>query len=196
MRNPISLTQEFDNKESEEYLTVPSSVDEAFSVPNRNWNGLIEDYNSINTKKFFLTPLNCKSIVEHVKRGISPQYMFKNLGFSKPRYHTIISGAAELEERFEILYNKENLTEEETEEFQSLLRHPLRILMMDVLRAEGLADLLLWNKFLEKADGNPQILESLMKARFREVFAERTPEATGINVQIKLGGDDDWIKKV
>lgn len=193
-REQTSLVREFNESNSVD-IQLPSKTEDTFVIPTRNWNGLIDSYNSSHKKKFELTALECKSIIEYIKRGNPAMGLFKAFGISKSRFSTFAQNAVDLEEQFELLRNKENLSEEEESEFHDLLRHPLRILMSDIIRAEGVADVLLWEKFNEKAiGGNNELLLTIMKARFKEIFSEKTPEATSTNIQINVSAG--WVDKL
>ncbi len=186
-------------KSNEDLEIIPDKASQAFIVPTRNWNNLVENFNRLNKKKFPFTALQCKSIIEYVKRGIPPQQIFKGLGYSKAKYGTLLQGGTELEEEFQLLVSKEDFTEEEAEKLQVLMQHPLRILMGDLIRAEGVSDILLWEAFNEKATGkiiNTDILLTLMKAKFKEVFSEKPSEHGSVNIEVKIGGAEKWIETI
>jgi len=170
---------------------IPSpreQLEQDFDIPKRPWEVLIDTYNSKNKRKFPFTPLQCSSIVEWTKQGAYPKSIFKAVGKESmfTRWKTI---ALDMEERLEILNTKDVLTSEEFEEFQSITKHPLRILMNDIARAEGLSEMMDWSLFNEKATVQPELLMAKMRAKFKEVFSEKTSDASSLNVQINVGGN-------
>lgn len=193
MREQGALMREF-NEPEELVLEEGESIVDVFRLPARNWNLLIDSFNAATRRKFPLSALQCRIVVEYAKKGIPPQFIFKTLGISPARYSSMRSRYLEIEERLEALAGKESLSEEEFDEFQQILRHPLRVLMSDIERAEGAADLADWETFNEMASKVPEIQVTKMKAKFKEMFSDRQGDAGNVNVQINLGGD--FIKDI
>jgi hypothetical protein len=194
MREQTSLIKNFDLNEDEDLVAnVENSVELnaglAFKLPTRNWNHLIDNYNATNKRKFQFTPLQCKFIIEYEKKGVPPKYMFKTLGVSAQRYGNFILKASELNDRLEILSSKESLTDSEYTELHSVMRNPLRLLMSDIVRAEGVADLFDWEQFNRMAASYPEVQLTKMKAKFKDMFADKNSDSGGISVNINLGGD-------
>lgn len=174
-------------------LSNKEQLSEDFQIPKRPWEVLISSYNSKNKRKFPFTALQCSAIIEWTKMGIYPKSIFKACG-KESMYGRWKTTALDMEERLEILNTKDTLSAEEFEEFQNIIRNPLRILMSDISRAEGLSELVLWNLFNEKAITQPELLMAAMKAKFKEVFSEKNADASNLNVQILVGGD--WAEKL
>lgn len=193
MREQGALMREF-NEPEELVLEEGESIVDVFRLPARNWNLLIDSFNAATRRKFPLSALQCRIVVEYAKKGIPPQFIFKTLGISAARYSSMRSRYLEIEERLEALAGKESLSEEEFDEFQQIMRHPLRVLMSDIERAEGAADLADWETFNEMASKVPEIQVTKMKAKFKEMFSDRQGDAGNVNVQINLGGD--FIKDI
>lgn len=189
--------QEFDESESTVTLAVPGSdsVIETLAVPQRSWAALIDSYNKVNKRRFQLTPVQCEGILEHVKRGQPVKNVFKAYGVSIQKYTHWQARFNELEDRLEYLRSKPDLTELEGEEFHVIMRHPLRILLSDIERAEGIADLLMWERFNEMAERGATDMKAMqMKARFKEAFTEKQQDTGGFNVQINVGGN--WVEEL
>lgn len=203
MREQTSLTKQFD--EQQEIVAEPLErtrregerdplVLKSFKLPVRNWELLIDDYNSANKRKFPFTALQCKVLIEYVKRGIPPKYLFKTIGISSQAFGNLTSKANELETKLNELGSKDSLSEEEFDTFNQLLRNPYRILLSDISRAEGLADLFDWESFNEMARVQPDVLMAKMRSKFKDVFSDKDQAAQGVNIQINLGGD--WISEL
>jgi len=69
MREQTALIKEFN---SQEPLVVENEElsSEAFKIPLRNWNAIVDNYNSSNRKKFYFDALECRQIIEYVKPKI------------------------------------------------------------------------------------------------------------------------------
>lgn len=184
----VSEPLERKKREDEKQLQVLDS----FKLPSRNWEVLIDDFNKSSKSKFPLTSLQCKVIVEYVKRNIPVEFLFKTLGINKQRYNTLVGKAREMEEALETLAIKPSLSDDEYDQFQMLMRNPLRILISDIERAEGLADLADWERFNDESMKNVDLMMAKMKSKFRERFSERQESQGSINVQINVGGD--WVE--
>lgn len=195
MREASSLVKAFDLNEEEDLVVDESgkSID-AFKLPNRNWNLLIDSYNSSHKRKFPFSPLQCKVIIEFVKKGVPPKYIFQTLGVNAQRYGHMVNTATDLDEKLEILATKAELSEDEYALLNDYLRHPLRVLMNDISRAEGVANLGDWETFNEMSVKQPEVLMAKMRAKFKDVFTEKDMGAGSVNVQINLGGD--WIQEL
>ncbi len=181
-------------KLDEDFTQEAATLAETFRIPVRNWNSIVESYNSLNKKKFPFTSLQCKLLVEYVKKGIPPYYIFKTLGVTKQRYGTMMNNFVEMESRYEQLATKDELSEDEFVEFRKIANHPLRILLSDLERAEGAADLADWEKFNEHAATLSDFHLIKMKTKFKDIFSDKQQDAAGFNVQINLGGN--WIEDV
>ncbi len=203
MIEPTALTKQFDS--SEELVSEPrerkkregeveSIVSDSVRLPTRNWNALISDYNAANKKKFPFSALDCKFIVEFVKKGQHPDIIFNSLGFSNTRFSNMVTNAFQYDERLEKLAGKENLTDEEYDEFNSLLRHPTRVLMSDIARASGICAMMDWELFNEESRRQPDLLMSKMRSKFRDKFSEKDASANGANIQINIAGD--WLERL
>lgn len=189
MRETTALTRTFDSEDQELINEYADDSKEKFILPHRNWNNIIDDYNSANKKKFSLTPLQCRTIIEMVKKSVPPRNIFKAMRISNAKFYTLALEAQETEERLQVLNAKETLTDEEFEEFQRLMRHPVRVLMMDVEQAEGISEVLDWEKFNDNVDKHPEVQFAKMKARFKDYFAEKTTDVPNQNVVVVLGGN-------
>lgn len=189
MRETTTLVKSFDSDDVELVNEMSSTAGDKFILPNRNWNNIIEDYNANNKKKFPLTSLECRTIIEYVKKSVPPKHIFKAMGISNSKYGILSTQAQEAEDKLQDLNAKEFLTDEEFEIFQLLLRHPMRILMVDVARAEGISELMDWEKFNDNVDKYPEAQFMKMKARFKDYFSDKSTEAPNYNVTIALGGD-------
>lgn len=187
LKEDTNLLQE----DAQDLVEMSDSVAEAFRLPERNWNLIIRDYNSKTDKKFPYSPLECKVILEHVKRGQIPKIIFQGLGTSIQKYTFLVQRAEYLEEEIERLRAKESLTEDEVTALHNAQRNPIRILMGDVKRAEALCSLSEWEKFNEFAANQPDMKAMQMKAKYKEIFGESQRESGGYNVQIQIGGD--WL---
>jgi hypothetical protein len=190
-RESTALINEFDRSE-ELVQDYEPSVADAFLLPERNWERIIDSYNAANKRKFPFTPLQCKLILEYVKKGQPVKNIFKSIGVSIQKYTHLQTKFGELEDELEQLRSKPSLNEEETDRFHSIMRHPLRILLSDVERADGIADLIIWERFNDFADRANDLMAMRMKARFKDTFAEKTSDAGGFNVSINIGGN--WIE--
>lgn len=188
MREQTSLIKEF-NHDDEVVTNDAATAINTFNVPNRNWGAVIDNYNATHKRKFPLSAVQCKVIIEFVKKGTPPKFIFKTVGITPQRYGNLVNKAGELNERLEILATKELLNDGEYEEMQDIMRNPLRILMDDIARAEGISDLVDWERFNEQSERFPEIQLVKMKAKFKEIFGEKNTENGGLNVQINLGGD-------
>lgn len=194
MREPTSLVKSFDSSDSELIETTGQSAEEVFLLPDRNWNGLIDGYNASNKKKFPLTALQCRTIVEYAKKSIPPIHIFEAIGVSKAKYNFLCTEAQEYDDKLQEMAAKEIVDEEEFEFFHKLLRHPLRVLMADIARAEGISKIMDWEKFNKNVDGYPDAQFAKMKARFKDYFSDKDTPAQGFNVSIILAGD--YIKDI
>jgi hypothetical protein len=108
---------------------------------------------------------------------------------SVQRYTSLITKFLDLESRLAELQSKASLSDEEYDEYNSIMRSPFRILMSDIDRAEGVSDLVDWERFNEMASKASDIQALKMRAKFKEFFAERDQTAGATNIQINLGGD-------
>jgi hypothetical protein len=203
MREQTALLREFDNKE--ETITEPKErirredefdpiVLDSFKLPERNWDALISDYNAVNKKKFPFSPLECKVIIEYVKRGIPAEFLFKSRGINKQRYINLVTSASDMEFALEQLAVKPKLEDNEFDQFQTLMRNPLRILISDIERAEGISDLVDWEKFNKESMRNTEILLTKMKAKFKDKFSEKESNQGAVNVQINVAGN--WVEEL
>lgn len=193
MRETTALLQEY-NQDEELVNEKAILAAEAFKLPTRNWNGIIESYNQSNKKRFYFTPLQCKLIVEHVKRGTPAESLFRSLGVSKQKFTFFRTKYNEIEERLAELQGKASISDEEFEEFHSIMRNPLRLLISDVERAEGISELKDWDRFNEMASKANDLQAMKMRAKFKEFFGDKPADSAGFNVQINLGGD--WVKDI
>lgn len=185
-----SLIKSFDSSEDSELIDeLGRGAEEVFLVPKRNWNGLIEDYNRSNKRKFMFTPLQCKTLVDYAKRSVPIVNVFVAMGVSKAKYNDMLTQAQECEEKLQELSVKETLTDEEYSFFHDMLRHPLRILLSDIERAEGISKVMDWEEFNKNVEKYPEVQLTKMKARFRDYFNEKETQTGGVNVTISLGGN-------
>lgn len=190
MRETSSLIKSFDSSEDSELIDeLGRGAEEVFLVPKRNWNGLIEDYNRSNKRKFMFTPLQCKTLVDYAKRSVPIVNVFVAMGVSKAKYNDMLTQAQECEEKLQELSVKETLTDEEYSFFHDMLRHPLRILLSDIERAEGISKVMDWEEFNKNVEKYPEVQLTKMKARFRDYFNEKETQTGGVNVTISLGGN-------
>lgn len=188
MRETTALIKEFDNQEELLVDGMESAID-AFRVPERNWNRLVDAFNETNKKKFPFSALQCKLIVEYSKKGLYPKSIFEALGVSAQKYTHFLTKYNEMEDKLSELSTKQSLTEEETEQFHFLLRHPLRILIADIDRAKAIHDLGDWERLNEMAQKDRDVMMMIMKARHKEVFGEKQTDSTGHSIVINLGSD-------
>lgn len=196
MQETTALLKEFDTAEVQEPVERRKREDEfrptildSFKLPTRNWEALVGDYNSANKRKFSITPIECNVIIEYVKRGIPAEYMFQTIGIYERRYKNLVNSAIDMENALEDLAVKPTLNEEEFEKFQALMRNPLRILMADINRAEGLASLADWEFFNKESTKNVDVMMAKMKAKYKEKFSEKETAGSGTNVVINIGSD-------
>lgn len=183
----LAVIPEIDKEES--VVEYGKKAEDVFVLPNRNWNRLIEEYNRNNKRKFPLTPLECRRVIEYAKKGIPVKYPLEAMGHSNTRYNNWVSQSQEAEEKLEELSNKEFLLEEELNLFHKLLRHPMRILISDINRADGISKVMDWERFNKNTEDIPDAQFAKMKARYKDYFSEREVQNNGYNVQIILGGD-------
>ena len=190
MRTTTSLTKAFDSDAEVELINeFGKDAEQTFLVPKRNWNALIEDYNANNKRKFPFTALECKTLVDYAKRSVPIINVFVAMGVSKLKYHNMVAQAQECEEKLQELSAKETLTDEEYNFFHDMLRHPLRILLSDIDRAEGISKVMDWEEFNKNVEKYPEVQLTKMKARFRDYFNEKETQTGGVNVTISLGGN-------
>lgn len=185
-REQTALIKEF---ETPEEPTWQPSIVNSFKLPERSWNSIIDDYNKINKKKFPFTSEQCKLMIEYVKQGIPPEHIFKSIGISPTRYHNLIVKASELDDQLDFLASKEELSDEEYAEFHILIRNPLRVLISDIARAEGVSELADWELFNCKLPHQPDLLMAKMRAKYRKFFNDKEATGGSVQVQINLGGD-------
>jgi hypothetical protein len=186
MREQTTALKEFDAPEEPVF---DAQVIRAFELPQRNWQGIINSYNAANKRKFPFTPEKCKLIVEYVKQGHLPRLIFESLGISNTKFNNLVIKASELDEQLEILSVKEDLSEDEYNQFQELIRNPLRLLISDIARAEGVSKLHDWEMFNSKLYTQPDLLMAKMRARYKEFFNDKEAGTGNVQVQINLGGD-------
>lgn len=163
------------------------NVAEVFNLPIRNWSLLIDCYNEANKRKFPLTALECKIIIENVKKGHRPNIIFQTLGFSSYRYAAIVTKYNQAESRLMELQTKEKLSDDEYEEFQVIMRSPFRLLMSDIDRAEGASSLADWEVFNERSQKDDNLIILKMKAKNRDFFTEKENNAPA-SIVINIGG--------
>jgi hypothetical protein len=189
MRETTALIKSFDTDDTELINEFETKAEDKFILPSRNWNRLIDDYNIANKKKFKLDALDCRTILEYAKQGIPPKHVFEACGVSNAEYAKMYMQAQEAEDKLQELNAKEFLTDDEFDLFQVLLRLPVRVLMVDVSRAEGISKLMDWEQFNKNAKDHAEVQFAKMKARFKDYFADKNTEAPNYNVTIALGGD-------
>lgn len=194
MRKPTDLVKDFDLNGTDDLVSDISTVADvnaatAFHLPNRNWNLIIDDYNAHSKRKFKFSGLQCKLILEFVKKGVPPKHMFESLGVSNQSYTTLVSQAVDLNDRMEVLINQDPLDDDQYDELQLLMRHPLRLLMGDLSRAQGISNLFHWEQFNDMCSRYPELKLTQMKAKFKDVFGDKNAEGAGQTVIINLGGD-------
>lgn len=193
MRESTALIKEYNGED--ELINESASVSaEAFRLPTRNWNLIIDSYNASNKKRFYFTALQCRLIVEHVKRGTPAESILKSVGVSKQKYTFFKTRYGEIEDRLTELQNKPSLTDEEYDEYNVIMRNPLRLLLSDIERAEGVSELQDWDRFNEMASKANDLQAMKMRAKFKEYFGDKPSDNAGFNVQINLGGD--WLKDI
>ena len=185
-REQTAIMKEFETPEAP---TWSPTIVNTFKLPERNWNNMIDDYNGVNKKKFPFTSEQCKLLLEYVKQGIPPEHIFKTLGMSPVRYHNLVTKASELDDRLDFLASKDELEDQEYNEFHQLVRHPLRVLISDIARAEGVSELADWELFNAKVPYQPDLLMAKMRAKYRKFFSEKEAAGGSVQVQINLGGD-------
>jgi hypothetical protein len=185
-REQTAIIKEFETPEEPKWS--PSIVN-SFKLPERSWNNVIDDYNSANKKKFPFTAEQCKLMIEYVKQGIPPEHIFKSIGVSPVRYHNLVVKASELTDQLDFLSSKEELTDEEYTTFHTLVRNPLRMLISDIARAEGVSELADWELFNSKTPYQPDLLMAKMRAKYRKFFNDKESTGGSVQVQINLGGD-------
>ena len=159
---------------------------DTFSMVERNWETIIDYWNSNNGRKFPIRPIQCASIIDYTKKGIPAQYAFKAIGQS---YNTYNSRYQDLLEEVELLASKTKLSEEESDRKSAILNNPLFILMSDIGRAEGLAAIEDFTLFNDKCQTQSDLLPFKMKARYKEIFGEKKDDSSVVNINIKVGGD-------
>lgn len=186
MREPNIALQEYNQDDSLVAIDGEKALD-VFKIPERNWELIIDSYNQSSKTRFFLSALQCKTLVEYVKKDFEPQYIFQNYGYSYQKYTSLVTKAADLEDKLVELSTKSNLTEDDYEEFQTIMRHPLRILMSDIDRARGVANLSNWERFNEMAYHDGGIMVQKMRGKFREFFEGKESNGGGNQVVINLG---------
>lgn len=96
------------------------------------------------------------------------------------------SSAATMEDEYIELSSKSKLSDEDYERFNALMRHPLRILIADLQRAEGISNIRDFEHFNELSYKDPTILAMKMKAKFKEHFSEKAEQTQGYNVTINI----------
>lgn len=202
MREPTALIKEFEEVEVNEPIERKRREDEfnptvfnSFKLPTRNWTAIIDDYNVANKRKFPLDALQCKVIIEYVKKGIPPEFIFQTIGISAQRYRNLVNTSIDMENALEELAVKPSLNDEEFNKFQELMRNPLRVLIADINRAEGLSSLADWEHFNKESTKNVDVMMAKMKAKFKDKFSDRDTAPAGTNVVINIGSDG-WHENI
>lgn len=194
MREQTSLIRSFESDDEESVVEYASDVEQTFIIPERNWNGLIDSYNSANKKKFQFTPLECKKLVEYAKRSVPPLNIFEAMGTSPFKYKKLKAESDNMENALDELTDKPFLTEKETDCFHGLLRHPLRVLMSDIERAVGISKVMDWDAFEQNVKRYPEVQLAKMKARFKDFFNEKESQTATNVTQILVSGN--WVSKI
>ena len=167
----------------------PKQLTDLTGLPKRDWELLITEYNKTARRPFPFTPVQCASFVLHAAQGTPSKSVFKYYGVSAVRYNTILANVQDMEERRDLLLAKDELTDEERTELYVLTNNPLRVLINDIMCAEGAAEIHDWERFNQLADNATDLQAMRMKAKYKDVFQDKTPENTGYSVNIQLGGD-------
>lgn len=193
MRESTALIKVFDGGDdiiSENATTLA----ETFKMPSRNWNLLVDDFNTRSKRKFPYTALECHNILELVKRGIPAKSVFVAVGSSPYSVGQYFARYNELDDRLSELISKESLTDDEFDEFNNILRNPMRVLIADIKRAEGIREIRDWELFVQKAETATDLQMMLMKAKYKDYFSDKPADAGTNNVVINLGGD--WLDRL
>lgn len=185
MRETNALAHSFDDTDHTLDM-YGNGVLEVFSVPTRNWELLIGEYNSSHKRRFQLTPLECKILVEYTKKGIPLIEICTAIGISKQRLASMSSSASAMEDEYMELSSKSKLSDEDYDKFNALMRNPMRILISDLQRAEGISNIRDFEHFNELSFKDPTILAMKMKAKFKDHFSEKQEQAQGYNVTINI----------
>lgn len=188
MRETTALVKEYDGTEDLVIEGTESAV-EAFQLPTRNWTAIIDSYNDSHKKKFPFTPLQCKVLIEYVKKGIPAQHILINYGYSERGYATLIRQYNDLEDRMGELQAKSELSDKDYEEYQGIMRSPYRLLISDINRAKAVDDIRDWERFNEMAIADSTTMQVKMRGKFREFFDGKDSGASSNQVTINISGD-------
>lgn len=186
MRDTTALQKEYDGNE-DIVIDDVTSVASAFKLPVRNWNLIIDSYNTSHKKNFPFSALECRMVVEYVKKGIPPKHIFQTLGISSQRYTSMVGKCSDFEDRLIELGGKENRSEDDYNEFQEIMRNPYRLLMSDIDRAQGASNLKDWERYNEMAYSATDIMAMKMKAKFRDFFEDKDSTTATNNIVINVG---------
>jgi hypothetical protein len=202
MVEPTALLKDFNQAEVNDPIErrkregeFNPTVYQSFKLPERNWTALIEDYNKVNKRKFALDAVQCKALVEYAKKGMPVEFVFQTMGILKHRYANLVNSAMDMEGALEELAVKPKLSEEEFAKFQGLMRNPLRILMADINRAEGLASLADFEYFNKESMKNTDVMMAKMKAKYKDKFSEKDTSQGTASVVINIGSDG-WLENL
>lgn len=159
--------------------------DQEVDIPVRDWQAIIDHYNTYSKTPYRLSAMKCSRIVERVRGGLIPKIVFEELGIN---YKSFQDGFNRCVEILEDLNSKNILTDEEAFTFNLYLKHPAYILGSDIKRCMAFH----WNErqddLLRLSRTSPTAMKEYMKLVRPEMFIEED-KVQSLNIQIKIGSN-------
>lgn len=156
------------------------------SIPSRDWEAIINSFNSDNRNKLFSIPsIICSRIIQEIKDGAIPKMVFREFGLN---FQSFINNYNKIKNTVEELSLLNNLREEDWEFINNCKVNPTFILGKDIDRATAFH----FNKSVKHlkgvSEGNPQAWKDYMKVIHAEEFVDKEKDAnTEIIIKISPG---------
>lgn len=170
------------NREDTDLMILDEMVGEC-TIPDRNWDNIIKEYEADQSNKSFPIPgYICSRVVQKLKKGSIPKMIFKEYGIN---YSSFCEKYKKIKDVLEDLSVKPQITEEEWMMIERIKHNPLFLLGQDIDRAVAYHFNTSLNHLEEVSKQNPQAYREYMRLVHPEEFEEKQ-QGSNVEVVIKL----------
>lgn len=170
------------NNENVDLMVLDELVGEC-TIPDRDWDSIINVHNSDKENKAFSIPgYICSRIIQNLKKGYIPKMLFKEYGISYTSFNDKYKKAKEVLEDLSV---KPQLTEEEWLLINKIKNSPLFLLGQDIDRATAYHFNTALVHLGDESKKNPQAYREYMRLVHPEEFEEKQ-QGSNVEVIIKL----------
>lgn len=152
------------------------------SIPERDWESIINIYNQ-NNKPFQIPAPICSNIILQIKDGRIPKMVFQSYGISYPKFKDRFN---KIKLQLEEFSGKDTVSDEEWLMIENYLIHPIFILGCDIERASAFHFNEATDTLKKQSRQNAQSWLAYMKEIHKEEFVEKE-DKKGFEVVINFG---------